>query len=343
MANLLKDVVIDEKSRPKQLLLEKHVDYLLKYGKDANDFEFCTTEYLRMSGMYWVLTTLAVAKKLDTVQRDQFLDFIDECWDSSSGGYSACPGHDPHILYTLSAVQIAATLDAIERLPSDDIVRYVRSLQNPDGSFAGDRWGEVDTRFSFCAVATLALLGRLHLDDNDNDTDNNIDLESAVRFVLSCQNFDGGFGSRPNAESHAGLIYCCVGFLSVVRRLASIDGDTLAWWLSERQLPSGGLNGRPEKLPDVCYSWWVISSLTMLGRQRWIDSDRLKAYILASQDVETGGFSDRPGDLPDPFHTVFGVAALSLLGEPGLLQVSPTFCMPQQVIDRLGVTSQILS
>jgi prenyltransferase beta subunit len=42
-----------------------------------------------------------------------------------------------------------------------------------------------------------------------------VDLDKAVQFVLSCRNFDGGFGSRPDSESHAGLIYCCVGFLSV--------------------------------------------------------------------------------------------------------------------------------
>lgn len=34
-------------------------------------------------------------------------------------------------------------------------------------------------------------------------------------FIKSCQNFDGGFGSRPGAESHGGLIYCCVGSLSI--------------------------------------------------------------------------------------------------------------------------------
>lgn len=27
----------------------------------------------------------------------------------------------------------------------------------------------------------------------------------------------------------------------------------LGWWLAERQLPNGGLNGRPEKLEDVRY------------------------------------------------------------------------------------------
>jgi len=57
----------------------------------------------------------------------------------------------------------------------------------------------------------------------------------------------------------------------------------LGWWLAERQLPSGGLNGRPEKLPDVCYSWWVFSSLHILGRDHWIDKEKLKSFILASQ------------------------------------------------------------
>jgi len=33
----------------------------------------------------------------------------------------------------------------------------------PDGCFTGDEWGEVDTRFSYCALSTLALLGRLSL------------------------------------------------------------------------------------------------------------------------------------------------------------------------------------
>jgi len=57
----------------------------------------------------------------------------------------------------------------------------------------------------------------------------------------------------------------------------------LGWWLAERQLPSGGLNGRPEKLPDVCYSWWVFSTLNILGRDHWIDKEGLKTFILASQ------------------------------------------------------------
>ena len=35
------------------------------------------------------------------------------------------------------------------------------SLQQEDGSFIGDIWGEVDTRFSYCALNCCALLGQL--------------------------------------------------------------------------------------------------------------------------------------------------------------------------------------
>ena len=92
-------------------------------------------------------------------------------------------------------------------------------------------------------------------------------------------------------------IYCCVGFLSIMNRLSLINVDLLGWWLSERQLPSGGLNGRPEKLQDVCYSWWVMSSLKIIGKLDWINTEKLKEYILSCQDDETGGFSDRPGNM----------------------------------------------
>ena len=126
-------------------------------------------------------------------------------------------------------------------------------------------------------------------------------------------------------------------------QLHNVDADLLGWWLCERQLPSGGLNGRPEKLPDVCYSWWVLASLCILGRLHWIHREALVTFVLACQDPETGGFSDRPGDLPDPFHTVFGLAALSLMGDPAIKPVNPTYCMPQHVIDRLGLRPQKLS
>lgn len=332
MATIIKDVKLKDE-HPKTLLISKHVNFIKEYGREEENFEYEMTDYLRMSGIYWGLTALDLVNQLHLLPRIDIIDFVRQCQDTATGGISASVKHDPHLLYTLSGVQILCLYDSINTIDVEGVIKYVASLQKPDGSFTGDKWGEVDTRFSFCAVATLSLLNRLDA----------INVNKAVEFVESCKNFDGGFGSRPLSESHAGLIYCCLGFLSITGRLDIVERDTLAWWLCERQLPSGGLNGRPEKLPDVCYSWWVLSSLKILGRLHWISSKDLERFILACQDAETGGFSDRPGDVSDPYHTLFGLAALSLLGNDLIEEVNPTFCLPQKVIDKLKIKPQILN
>ncbi|KAI3909062.1 hypothetical protein MKW98_011423 [Papaver atlanticum] len=44
-----------------------------------------------------------------------------------------------------------------------------------------------------------------------------------------------------------------------------------------------GINGRPEKLNDVCYSMWVISSLILIDEVHLIDKDKLAGLILGFQ------------------------------------------------------------
>lgn len=156
-----------------------------------------------------------------------------------------------------------------------------------------------------------------------------------MNYIVSCKNLDGGFGCTPGGESHAGQIFCCVGALAIVGCLHHVEKDLLGWWLSERQVKSGGLNGRPEKLPDVCYSWWVLSSLIMIDRVHFIDKQKLVKFILDCQDLEKGGISDRPDDAVDVFHTYFGVAGLSLLQYPGVKAIDPAYALPVDVVNRI--------
>jgi len=46
---------------------------------------------------------------------------------------------------------------------------------------------------------------------------------------------------------------------------------------------SGGMQGRPQKLQDVCYSWWALSALTLLGRLHWVDGPALERFVLHCQ------------------------------------------------------------
>ena len=246
------------------------------------------------------------------------------------------------MLYTISAVQILALVDALDTMNIEGVVKcnitsMLRSLlklmltdiadlqDRETGAFAGDEWGEMDTRFVYGAFNALSILGRIDA----------IDLEKSVAFIAKCQNYDGGFGLAPGAESHSGQIFTCVAALCIAKRLDLVNIDLLGWWLCERQSPNGGLNGRPEKLEDVCYSWWVLSSLAMIDRLHWIDKDKLTSFILSAQDTENGGIADRPGHHVDIWHTHFGLAGLSVLGYDKLQPINPAYCLPTKITDRL--------
>ncbi|CDZ96817.1 rab geranylgeranyltransferase [Phaffia rhodozyma] len=257
------------------------------------------------------------------------IDWVMSCWNQKQGGFGSSPKHDAHAHSTLSAIQILITQDAFDRLDIEAITSFYLSLQNPTtGSFAGDSWGETDTRFTYIAVSALSLLGTL----------DRLNREKTISWLRRCRNFDGGFGSGEGGESHGSQVFVCVGALAILDALETeVDVDILAGWLAERQLPNGGMNGRPEKLEDVCYSFWNLSALSILGKLHWIDQEKLIKFILDCQDLEGGGIGDRPENMVDVFHTIFGLAGLSILGYKGLDEIDPVYCMPASVIDRVGL------
>ncbi|OJA20093.1 hypothetical protein AZE42_07714 [Rhizopogon vesiculosus] len=327
------------------LLIPLHVAYIRALGNSKDELSYHLSAHLRMNAVYWGLTALCIMDHKDALDRDEMVDFVMSCWDEEAGAFGAHPDHDAHLLSTLSAIQILLMQDALDRVDVDRVVKFILSLQQPSGIFAGDAFGETDTRFLYCAVSALSLLGRLH----------ELDVEKTVEYIQRCRNFDGGFGAIAGAESHAAQVFVCVAALAILDRLEEIDQPALCWWLSERQLPNGGLNGRPEKLEDVsfrtticsavsiiplfqvCYSFWVLSALSILGKLTWIDASKLEAFILSAQETESGGIADRPGDVPDVFHTLFGIAGLSLLGYPALMDLDPVYCMPASIVENVGL------
>jgi len=102
----------------------------------------------------------------------------------------------------------------------EPMIADVAKLQQQNGSFAGDSWGEIDTRFSYCALNCLWLVNRMSA----------IDVDRAADYVFSCRNFDGGFGATPGNESHAGQVFTCVATLHLAGRLDLVDSDLLCWW-----------------------------------------------------------------------------------------------------------------
>eukprot|EP00246_Nothoceros_aenigmaticus_P018204 TRINITY_DN9436_c0_g1_i2.p2 TRINITY_DN9436_c0_g1~~TRINITY_DN9436_c0_g1_i2.p2 ORF type:complete len:151 (+),score=22.91 TRINITY_DN9436_c0_g1_i2:65-517(+) len=136
----------DVAKAPPGLQVQKHVDYIKSLDKKS-DFESVVLEHLRMSGAYWGLTALDLLGSLNDMDEEAIVSWLLKCQDEC-GGFSGNIGHDPHILYTLSAVLILALYEKLHILDSDKIAQYISGLQKSDGSFAGDEWGEIDTRYA---------------------------------------------------------------------------------------------------------------------------------------------------------------------------------------------------
>lgn len=64
------------------------------------------TEFLRLSGVYWGLTAMDLMGQLHRMDRQEVLEFIRGCHHLESGGFAPTLHHDPHLLYTLSAIQV---------------------------------------------------------------------------------------------------------------------------------------------------------------------------------------------------------------------------------------------
>ena len=115
--------------------------------------------------------------------------------------------------------------DAVDQIDTDKLASYMASLQQEDGSFAGDHNGEIDSRFSYCGVAALSLLNKL----------DSIDRVAARNFLLRCKNIDGAFGGLPGAESHAAYVFTAIGALKMLGDVDLVDCDKLGFWLNQRQ------------------------------------------------------------------------------------------------------------
>lgn len=199
------------------LLHELHLTFLANLDdREKHRLDATMMAHLRMNAVYWALTALCLLghgpwtttfDQHSPLTRQEIIDFVMSCWREDVGGFGGNVDLDAHLLFTLSAIQIMVILDETSRLDTaaiascnnmtvhiDDLLLDIKGLQQADGSFVGDEFGELDTRFSYCAVAALSLLRRLDA----------IDCEAAARHLDSCRNFDGGYGVAPGCESHAG-------------------------------------------------------------------------------------------------------------------------------------------
>ena len=97
-----------------------HQQYIVQLSQNTETYEYQMTEHLRLSGIYWGLTAMSLLKSEDQMNPDKIVEWVMQGYqslgDGSMGGWGGNHGHDVHLLYTTSAVQILALTDNLSLL-----------------------------------------------------------------------------------------------------------------------------------------------------------------------------------------------------------------------------------
>jgi len=212
-----------------------------------------------------------------------------------------------HIAMTYTALATLKTLgDDLSRVDRNGILQALQSLQLPNGSYQCIAVGsEHDMRFLYCACSIAHML----------DDWTGIDCDNAVSYIQHCRSFDGAFALLPGQEGHGGSTFCAVASLVLMRRLNQILDTNNYWrndlirWCVHRQV--GGMQGRPNKIEDTCYSFWIGGTLRLLGKDDLLDQEQLRNFVIKCQ-TKMGGFGKFVDAHPDILHAFYSMAYLSL-------------------------------
>lgn len=332
---------------------QKHVEYI-KRTMATKNMLYYLADPIRLSTVYWATNSLKLLQDDHLGElRPSVVSLVKSCLNED-GGFGGRAGYPSTVMSTFTALQVLYLHDTVYF--SQDTVDYILHMQDSDGGFANDEYGEKDTRLDCCAVLSLHLLSIMREECTaDGGTEEQeprhfaaskagfdrsrlgapipeqfleeikFDRGGAVGHILSCYNADGGFGQLARTESHAAQIFCCLSALRSLGCIGAVDASRIEDFLAYRQCPSGGLNGRINKKEDVCYSFWAFAAARLLGSE-CIDARALRAFIYSCEG-EDGGFSDRKGNECDLYHLMFSLASLSMLGEDGLDAVDPGFAL----------------
>lgn len=180
------------------LNVPKHVAYHKRcLGLLPNNFQ--GIDLNRMSLGFFLINSLDILDSLATTTTEEdrlhWIDWIYKC-QVPSGGFRGSTAtitdlpsvfdtaHIPETYFALATLLILG--DDLKRVRRGEILEGLRKSQYEDGSFApvllgdGEKFGEIDVRHVYCAMAVRDILSPVKKEED-------IDVPAAIRYIQRCK------------------------------------------------------------------------------------------------------------------------------------------------------------
>ncbi|KAG0350864.1 Geranylgeranyl transferase type-1 subunit beta [Podila minutissima] len=252
-----------------------------------------------------LMALVALGDDLSRVAKEPILRTLRRLQLPSGAFIPTTTDYQPDMRFVYCAAVISHILNDWSGINRDTTLEFIRQCQSYDYGFGQNSHEESHGGSTYCAIASLGLMGGEALGDQ--------------RTMVRGENEDSAAFEKRKARA---------GF---------IDKEATRKWLIMRQ--TTGFQGRINKPTDTCYSFWVGGSLAILGSIDLVNENCDRGYLMETQHKVLGGFGKWANTFPDAMHSYMGLAGLSLIGEPGLRPMDPLLNTSKRLQERLYTQS----
>ncbi|KAF9876197.1 farnesyltransferase beta subunit ram1 [Colletotrichum karsti] len=248
------------------------------------------------------------ARGVPALLRDNHVRFLQKQLGRFPAPYVAADASRPWFLYwSLNALALLGFDTAVYR---DDLVRTVRTMQNPSGGVGGGHGQNSHLATTYAVVLALAIVG-------GEDAYEVIDRKAMWRWICSLKQPDGGIQMTLGGEVDVRGAYCAAVIVTLLNLPLELSTDSPAWtperptiwtgladYVRRCQTFEGGISGKPDGEAHGAYAFCALGCLSILDTPhriipKYLDVPRLISWLSSRQYAPEGGFSGRTNKLVD--------------------------------------------
>ncbi|KAH7730062.1 prenyltransferase and squalene oxidase repeat family protein [Aphelenchoides avenae] len=245
------------------------------YGGGPGQIPHLGTTYAAVMALVSIGTEEAFA----SIDREKLYKFILSC-KQPNGSFVVHEGGEPDIRGAYCAIASAFITNIADEELFQDASSWLIRCQTYEGGFGGEPGCEAHGGYTFCGVASLALLRKSHL----------INTPSLLRWLVNRQmRFEGGFQGRTNKLVDACYsMWQAANFFTIEFELSKQLGQPIGGLYDEEALQQfvliaaqdakrGGLRDKPDKNSDLYHTCYALGGLAVA-----------QSYALSKNDIIGG-------------------------------------------------------
>uniref|UniRef100_A0AC35U775 Protein geranylgeranyltransferase type I n=1 Tax=Rhabditophanes sp. KR3021 TaxID=114890 RepID=A0AC35U775_9BILA len=204
---------------------------------------------------------ISLGDDLSRVDKANILINVGKCQNTNGSFRVSIHEDDYDLRMTFCAISICYILDDFSTISVPKACAFIMSCYSFQGGFAQQPNNEAHGGSTYCAVASLILMGKL----DDTAMCPGLNKQRLITWALMLQK--EGFSGRANKEEDSCYSFWVGGTLEMLGASKYIDYNKLHNYLTDCAFGShGGFSKQPGLNPDILHTYFSIAALSIMSQ-----------------------------------------------------------------------------